>query len=199
MPSVRDQIRQPSLTPAEAREFHYQALVIDAQQPPTTSGFLFNDNMRAALAVLHEQGYTQREARAQMARMAAREVQTNPAAAKEYIDLWHTSGVTVGAGTYTAGTRIEVAFEDAVKGIAEARSMIDSLDGELKLVLKADDIEQASQTSLAHRNGDGSAGVGDDSAAGQALSSAQREATDPGVTHLLLHFQHQLLAVQLQL
>ena len=143
MPSVRDQIRQPSLTPAEAREFHYQALVIDAQQPPTTSGFLFNDNMRAALAVLHEQGYTQREARAQMARMAAREVQTNPAAAKEYIDWWHTSGVTVGAGTYTSGTRIEVAFEDAVKGIAEARSMIDSLDGELKLVLKADDIEQA--------------------------------------------------------
>ena len=56
MPSVRDPIRPPSLTPAEARELHYEALVIDAQQPPATSGFLFNDNMRAALAELHERG-----------------------------------------------------------------------------------------------------------------------------------------------
>lgn len=142
MSSVRDPIRTPSLTPAEARELHYEALVIDAQQPPATTGFLFNDAMRAALADLHEQSYDRNDAGNLMARMAAREVQTNPDAARDYIDLWRRSGVTVGAGTYTAGTRIEVAFETAVKRIAEARSMIDVLGGEVALVLTADDIER---------------------------------------------------------
>ena len=142
MPSVRDPIRPPSLTPAEARELHYEALVIDAQQPPATSGFLFNDNMRAALAELHERGVDRGIAGNRMARMAAREVQTNPEAVKDYVGLWKTSGVTIGAGTYIAGSRIEVAFESAVKRIAEARSMIDVLGGEVALILTADDIER---------------------------------------------------------
>ena len=142
MPSVRDHIRPPSLTPAEARELHYEALVIDAQQPPATSGFLFNDNMRAALAELHERGVDRGIAGNLMARMAAREVQINPEAVKDYVGLWNTSGVTIGAGTYIAGNRIEVAFEAAVKRIAEARSMIDVLGGEVALILTADDIER---------------------------------------------------------
>ena len=142
MPSVRDPIRPPSLTPAEARELHYEALVIDAQQPPATSGFLFNDNMRAALAEMHERGVDRGIAGNRLARMAAREVQTNPEAVKDYVGLWKTSGVTIGAGTYIAGNRIEVAFEAAVKRIAEARSMIDVLGGEVALILTADDIER---------------------------------------------------------
>ncbi len=142
MPSVRDPIRPPSLTPAEARELHYEALVIDAQQPPATSGFLFNDNMRAALAEMHERGVDRGIAGNRLARMAAREVQTNPEAVKDYVGLWETSGVTIGAGTYIAGNRIEVAFESAVKRIAEARSMIDVLGGEVALILNADDIER---------------------------------------------------------
>ncbi len=41
---------KPSLTPDEARRLHFEALVIDAQQPPATTGFLFTEKMRAALA-----------------------------------------------------------------------------------------------------------------------------------------------------
>lgn len=143
MHSVRDPIRRLSLTPAEARELHYQALVIDAQQPPATSGFLFNDAMWAALADLHQHGADRGVAGDVMARMAARQIQTNPAAADEYLNLWRTSGVTVGAGTYIAGARIETAFETAISRIAEARAILDALDGELVLVLRADDIERA--------------------------------------------------------
>ena len=35
------QVRKPSLTPKEAFDLHHEALVIDAQQPPATRGFLF--------------------------------------------------------------------------------------------------------------------------------------------------------------
>ena len=37
---------KPSLSPDEARALHAQALVIDSQQPPVTSGFLFTEHMR---------------------------------------------------------------------------------------------------------------------------------------------------------
>ena len=37
---------------------------------------------------------------------------------------------------------VDGAFEASVKGIAQARGIIDSLDGELKLILTADDIEE---------------------------------------------------------
>ena len=87
-----------------------------------------------------------------MARMAAREVQTNPEAVKDYVGLWKTSGVTIGAGTYIAGNRIEVAFEAAVKRIAEARSMIDVLGGEVALILTADDIERSLPRGQARRH-----------------------------------------------
>ena len=40
------QRRKPTLTPEEARKFHHEALVIDAQHPPATSGLLFTQRMR---------------------------------------------------------------------------------------------------------------------------------------------------------
>jgi len=39
------QRRTPALTPEEARKLRYEALVIDAQQPPATSGVLFTERM----------------------------------------------------------------------------------------------------------------------------------------------------------
>ena len=42
--------RPPSLTPQEALELHRQALVIDTQQPPITTGIVFTPGMRAAVA-----------------------------------------------------------------------------------------------------------------------------------------------------
>src|SRR5690606_25972901 len=54
--------RKPSLSPEEARELHQQALVIDTQQPPITSGIVFTPGMREALSELHSQGRTRAEA-----------------------------------------------------------------------------------------------------------------------------------------
>ncbi|HVX31250.1 MAG TPA: hypothetical protein VHA53_12285, partial [Nitrolancea sp.] len=51
-----------SLTPDEARELHKQALVIDTQQPPITSGIVFTPGMRKALEELAQQGRTRAEA-----------------------------------------------------------------------------------------------------------------------------------------
>ena len=59
-----------------------------------------------------------------------------------YAKLWHRSGVNVASGPYSAGFEIERAYASATEGIAQARSYIDALEGELKLILKADDIEE---------------------------------------------------------
>jgi microsomal dipeptidase-like Zn-dependent dipeptidase len=50
--------RTPSLSAEEARQLHEDALVIDSQQPPATSGFLFTDDMKLA-----ERGFNEEELR----------------------------------------------------------------------------------------------------------------------------------------
>jgi len=139
--------RRPTLSPEEARQLHYETLVIDSQQPPATSGLLFTENMKAALEEYVAQGISREEAEELLATMAAREIQTIPEARRQYLDLWKKAGVTVACGTYSAVEPPDKAFEYAVKGIAEAHSVIGTLDGELVLVRKADDIERV------HREG----------------------------------------------
>ena len=140
----------PTLTPDEARRLHEEALVIDTQQPPATSGFLFTDKMRAALAEYVQQaGQTasREEAMILMEVMAAREIQTSPEARKAYLDLWRKSGVTVACGTYSGTERPSQAFEMANERLGRARAIVEALDGELILVRRAADMERA------HREG----------------------------------------------
>ena len=82
------QIRKASLTPKEAFDLHHEALVIDAQQPPATRGFLFTPTMKTKLAELSEKGYARTEASSILAKMAANEIQKSDVAKKEYMDLW---------------------------------------------------------------------------------------------------------------
>ena len=133
---------RPTLTPEEAKQLHYEALVIDSQQPPATNGFLFTDRMRTALQEYHRQGMTRGEAGELLGAMAVREIQTSPEARKSYLDLWDRSGVTVASATYAGPGTFSEAFERSVRGMAQARAIIDALD-EFTLMLKADDIEQA--------------------------------------------------------
>ena len=139
--------RKVTLTPEEARQLHEEALVIDAQQPPATYGFLFTDKMREALREFEDMGLTRGESAGRLAAMAAREMQTSAEARRQYLDLWRRSGVTVGSGTYGNAGPFEAAFESAIKRMAEAYAFIDALDGELVLVTKADDVERV------HRDG----------------------------------------------
>jgi len=141
------QSKIPSMTKDEAIQLHYEALVIDAQQPPATTGFLFNSTMQEELDRMNIAGYTREEAHSRLLKLAANEIQTNQSAIDDYFAVWQDSGITVGAGTYAGGTRIESAFEDAVTLLAQARSIIDVSNGKLILVRKALDIE------LAYNNG----------------------------------------------
>ena len=121
--------RKPTLGAEEARQLHYQALVIDSQQPPATAGFLFTDGMRAALREYADAGMTREQAGRLLASAAAREIQTSEAARKAYLGLWHRSGVTVASATYAGPGPFDTAFERSVRSMAEARAIVDALEG----------------------------------------------------------------------
>ena len=133
--------RKPTLTPDEARELHDQALVIDSQQPGATNGLLFTDSMRAALDGYVRDGLTRAQIKVLMQAMAVREVQTSADARREYLGLWDEAGVDVLSATYAGPTAPDSAFEQSLRSIAQARAIIDALDGELRLVLNAAAVE----------------------------------------------------------
>ena len=134
--------RKATLTPDEARLLHVEALVIDSQQPSATSGLLFTESMKAALDGYVRDGLSRGQIRALLRDMALREVQSSAAARRQYMGLWHTAGVTVASATYAGPYPPDGAFEKSLNAIAQARAMIDALDGELQLVLTAADIER---------------------------------------------------------
>ena len=134
--------KEQHLSENEARDLHEQALVIDSQQPPATSGFIFTERMKLELLEMEKLGYTRAEASSVLGKIAQQEIKTSPSARAQYLALWKRSGVNIASGTYSAGIAIENSFMTATEGIAQARSYIDSLEGELKLILNANDIEK---------------------------------------------------------
>ncbi len=134
--------REATLTPSEALELHREALVIDSQEPGATSGFLFTDRMREAMAEYVDMGLSRGRVRLLLQAMAVREVQESAAARADYMGLWERAGVNVASATYAGPERPEEAFERSVRSMAEARAIIDALEGELRLVVSADDIER---------------------------------------------------------
>jgi microsomal dipeptidase-like Zn-dependent dipeptidase len=134
--------RKPTLTPDEARKLHHQALVIDSQQPPVINGFLYTERMKGVVAEAARQGLGRDEIAAQMAVMAAREIQTSPEAREAYLNLWRRSGVTVACGTFSGSHKATGAFERACEAIARAYTFVDALRGELQIVRRASDIER---------------------------------------------------------
>ena len=134
--------KKQHLSENEARDLHEQALVIDTQQPPATSGFIFTEKMKLELLEMEKLGYNRQEASSALTKVAEQEIRTSASARAQYLGLWKRSGVNIASGTYSAGTAIENAFMTATEGIAQARSYIDALDGELKLILNSKDIEE---------------------------------------------------------
>ena len=63
----------------------------------------------------------------------------------------------------------------------------------------AGDVEQAAQCFRPHGDGDALAGVNGLDAAGQPVGGAEGQAAHPVVADVLLHFQHQPLAVVVHL
>ncbi|MEM7532146.1 MAG: membrane dipeptidase [Chloroflexota bacterium] len=134
--------RQPSLSAQEALALHKQALVIDTQQPPLTTGLVFTPGMRKSLDELAKLGRTRTEAATVLENVLARDIQVSPEAGQMYLDMWKRSGVTAACGTYS-GWGISTAFESTIRKIANAQAIINALDSEMLLVRNASDIEQA--------------------------------------------------------
>ena len=139
-PILNKQVRY--LSNEEALQLHKESLVIDSKQPPATSGFLFTERMKLDLLDMEKAGYTRSQASSQLSKIATQEIRNSKSAREQYMSLWQRSGVSVASATYSAGIEIERAFESANEGMAQARSYIDALQGDLKLILKADDIEE---------------------------------------------------------
>jgi membrane dipeptidase len=133
---------RPSLSPDEALQLHEQALVIDSQQPPVTSGFLFTDRMREQIEAWRLEGMSRADVAQAVQMLATREIQTSVDARRIYRDLWRRSGVTVACGTYTGSNRLSEAFEASIQAIAQAHAFIGALEGDLVLVLTAADVER---------------------------------------------------------
>ena len=136
-----------ALSADEARALHEDALVIDTQQPPIISGIVFTPGMRAAVDELAAQGRTRAEAAPVLEAVLTNEIRTSQQARDQYLDMWRQAGVTVACGTFSGFDRLASAFEGAVRKIANAQSIVDSLRDDMLIVRNADDIE------LAHREG----------------------------------------------
>jgi membrane dipeptidase len=137
----------PSLTPEEARRLHEEALVIDSQQPPATTGFLFTPRMRERLSECASRGLTREEAAPLMAEMALEELRTSAEARAAYLEFWRRSGVTVACASYAGTEAPGRAFELANVRLARAHAVVEALGGAMVLVRAAADIERA------HREG----------------------------------------------
>lgn len=135
--------RTPSLSADEARQLHEDAIVIDTQQPPITSGIVFTQGMRAKLAELHEQGRTRSEAGPILERQLVRDIQTSQEARDLYLDMWRWAGVTAACGTFSGGHKPSTAFEGAVTKIANAQAMVTALKDDMLIARSAADVERA--------------------------------------------------------
>ena len=133
-------VRKPVIDKIEALKIHNEALVIDTQQPPATNGFLFTDKMKNQLDLYKTQGISQGVAFLLLSAQAASEIQTSESARTQYLEFWQKSGVNIACGTYAGPGPIENSFEESVTNIAQARSMIDAMSDNMKLILNSKDI-----------------------------------------------------------
>ncbi len=137
--------RTPSLTPEEAQQLHHNALVIDTQQPPITSGIVFTPLMQETVATMAERGRTRAEAGPAVEAALVRDVQTSEIAKQMYLDMWRESGVTVACGTYSGSHKPSQAYDSAIRKIANAHGIVAACQESMMIIRNAADIQTAHQ------------------------------------------------------
>ena len=135
--------RTPSLTPDEARRLHREALVIDTQQPPITSGIVFTPKMRETVQRMADHGRTRAEAGPAIEAALVRDIQTSDEARRMYLDMWRESGVTVACGTYSGSHKPGQAYDSAIRKIANAHGIVAACPDEMMLIRSSADVLQA--------------------------------------------------------
>ena len=133
--------KKQSISTNEAKILHEESLVIDSQQPPATTGFIFTEAMKIELVTMEKLGFSRNQAIQKLSKIAEDEIVNSESARNQYISLWKKSGVNIASGTYSVGSPIENAFESSVEKISQAKQYIKALNGDLNLILNAQDIE----------------------------------------------------------
>jgi len=133
--------KKQSISTAEAKILHEESLVIDSQQPPATTGFLFTEAMKIELITMEKLGFSRNQAIQKLSKIAEQEIVSSESARNQYMSIWKKSGVNIASGTYSVGSPIENAFENAVEKISQAKQYVKALNGELNLILNSQDIE----------------------------------------------------------
>jgi membrane dipeptidase len=139
--------RTRTISDDEARQLHKDALVIDTQQPPITSGIVSTPGMQEVVELMHKRGRSRAEAGPAIEAAMVRDIQTSSTAKSMYLDMWRASGVTVACGTYSGSHKPSQAYDAAIRKIANAHGIIAACSDEMTIVRSADDIERA------HREG----------------------------------------------
>ena len=139
--------RKQTLSAEEAKQLHCNALVIDSQAPGTTRGYLFTDSMKVTLKQAIDNNMTREQTLRLVTGMVIHELQTSAQARNQYLDLWARSGVTAASVTCAGPGDINLAFDKAVKAIADTRAIVDALENNFVALLNAHDIEQAHNES----------------------------------------------------
>ena len=99
----------------EAKILHEESLVIDTQQPPATTGFIFTEAMKIELITMEKLGYSRSESIQKLSKIAEDEIVNSESARNQYMSVWKKSGVNIASGTYSVGSAIENAFENSVE------------------------------------------------------------------------------------
>ncbi len=137
--------RTPSLSPDEARKLHQEALIIDTQQPPITSGLVFTPKMKEAVQTMYERGRSRAEAGPAVEAALVRDIQTSEAAKQQYLDMWRDAGVTVACGTYSGSHKPSQAYDSAIRKISNAHGIVAACSDDMLIVRSAADITRAHQ------------------------------------------------------
>ncbi len=141
---MKTSTRTQTLSADEARQLHQQALVIDTQQPPISSGIVYTPGMREVLAEQVAQGRTRGEAGQALEAALVRDIQREPAARAQYLDMWQRAGVTAACGTFSGQGKLATIFENAVRKIANAHAIAAAIP-EIEIVHTAADLERLAQ------------------------------------------------------
>ncbi len=133
----------PSLSADEARRIHEDAIVIDTQQPPITTGIVFSEGMKAAVEDQAARGRTRAEAAPAIEAALVKDIQTSDKARRLYLDMWEQAGVTAACGTYSGSHQLSVSFESATRKIANAQAIVSALSDAMLIARSAADVERA--------------------------------------------------------
>ena len=87
--------KKQSISTNEAKILHEESLVIDSQQPPATTGFIFTEAMKIELVTMEKLGFSRNQAIQKLSKIAEDEIVNSESARNQYISLWKKSGVNI--------------------------------------------------------------------------------------------------------